>query len=83
MKVRPALFSTPMARAYLEGRKTQTRRLVKPQPRPNHYLQPMWGRSPPPDPTDFGAPGVWREVGPDYPDGDDDERRCPYGGPGE
>ena len=81
MKERPIIFSAPMVRAILDGRKTQTRRVVRGQPRAHLGLQPMHGVSP--DGVAFGDPALWRVVGPDYPDCDKDDRRCPYGQPGD
>lgn len=75
MKERPILFSAPMVRAILEGRKTQTRRVVKPQPHSAHYPQHAEAR---------GAGWVWmaHDDRPTYTFATGDFR-CPYGQPGE
>ena len=82
MKERPILFSAPMVRALLAGTKTQTRRVVKPQP-PEDCGPIDCGRYHPtiidrhgdeqPGPEIFGAYDAWGQWG----------VRCPYGQPGD
>ncbi len=82
MKERPILFSGPMVRAILEGRKTVTRRVIKPQP----YLE-MDGEI-----INQGGPGEI-QYGPEWipvwPHGHRFAGRmlswaqCPYGLPGD
>lgn len=88
-KERPILFSAPMVRAILEGRKTQTRRVVKPQPPSKDWLinvahtgqdVGLWN-----DHGKWrmcGAVGVCREaMGRDWPK--NHEWKCPYGSAGD
>ena len=78
MKERPILFGGPMVRAILAGQKTQTRRLVKPQPERVH--EHMDGRIRVPDGWQ------WRECyGADDGGGFDQilASNCMYGAPGD
>jgi hypothetical protein len=71
MKARPILMSGPMVRALLEGRKTQTRRIVKPQP----AIDGGWE-----------GPPEWALFWMENADGLSPEelaRLCPYGQPGD
>lgn len=71
MKERPLLFSAPMVRALLAGTKTQTRRIVKPQP-PTYKPRAAWFE-----------PGVMGWAPPEVPSQDWHRVRCPYGQPGD
>lgn len=65
----PILFSGPMVRAILDGRKTMTRRVVRPQPTHEHTF---WE----------AAPGDWFGVDEETKTRGG-ARRCPYGQPGD
>ena len=64
-RTRPIVFSAPMVRAILEGRKTQTRRVVSPQPPPDA----VWGENQAQQIDRFG-----RVVFPCYPHGQPGDR---------
>jgi len=73
---RPILFSGEMVRAILDGRKTQTRRVVTPQPSANTAY------------VIAGEDGVRALCisalgNGEYAGGSDPWRRCPYGAPGD
>lgn len=77
MKERPIIFSAPMIRALLAGAKTQTRRVVKPQP-PSECTdftfmpvstETAWRGPGQPVVRHPGPPRLWL--------------RCPYGAPGD
>lgn len=79
MKERPILFSTPMVRAIFDGRKTQTRRVIKLGLPPDEYEMPTK--------CEFYNPTVVRRgeevAGPEvYGVSDEDHGwPCPYGAP--
>lgn len=78
MKEHPILFSAPMVRAILEGRKTQTRRVVKPQPPASNE---HWEVNVCPDCVQFL---VTTDTDPDYENPIHQSTvRNPYGQPGD
>lgn len=77
MNVRPILFSGEMVRALLDGRKSQTRRVIT-SPRPNHpeLVLQDWGNGWAPFCSDDGESANCDD-GMEYP------IDCPYGKPGD
>lgn len=90
MKERPILFNDEMVRALLAGRKTQTRRLVKPQPSNGWSFETADGAairlgfitSSHPKKGQFGA-FIRREIHPGSGKYERDIITCPYGQPGD
>ena len=84
-KERPILFSGPMVKAILEGKKTQTRRVVKPQystPRvPPQHMEPWLIDGEQQYNEDGDKLPMWAGFHPDY-SGEAKWFTCPYGGPG-
>jgi hypothetical protein len=75
MKERPILFSGEMVRAILDGRKTMTRRVIKPQPEDGLHDHDRFPLS-----IDSRLTGWWGVV---YNTGESREWKCPYGQPGD
>lgn len=82
MTERPILFSSEMVRAILAGKKTQTRRLVKPQP-PRGTVLTMNGAGD--RALCFAEPGIGPHLVcvPPTPRSRDHRLPCPYGVPGD
>ena len=81
MKETPIIFSTPMVRAILEGRKTMTRRVIKPQPDHGHkyvhgYILDSTNKQRKRGDVHFGDNKNFLEGNHCY-------RRCPYGQEGD
>lgn len=82
MKERPIIFSEPMVRAILVGRKTQTRRVVKQVPHWQHCGRDImeWGLS---DCYTDDKGSHWLDIQTHVDDNSHDEIKCPYGERGD
>ena len=76
MKERPILFSAPMVRAILDGRKTVTRRIVKPVGNDDAFVLLDHGKGFWPYRSDDGESSITA-------DGNETPHSCPYGRSGD
>lgn len=74
MTEKPILFSSEMVRAILDGRKTTTRRVMKPQPDTTHNGEPYWY---------VGGLRVGHITNPKSERLGNNPLNCPYGKPGD
>jgi hypothetical protein len=83
MKERPILFKGAMVRAILEGRKTQTRRVINPQPLP--YICGRDGKAfMAHNPTHYlNGDTAWTVISRDVANGHNVDTRCKLGMPGD
>lgn len=80
MKERPILFGAPMVRAILDGRKSQTRRVVKPQPYIDGQGNFCWNSRN--FGQDFNGPHIQAIASP-IPSSKTKRVHCPFGKPGD
>lgn len=79
MKIAPILFNSDMVCALLDGRKTQTRRIVKPQPFIDAQGNFVWGNRN--FGQDFSGPHIKKLI--EWNHGGGRVGFCPYGQPGD
>lgn len=76
MKETGLMFKAPLVRAILSGQKTQTRRMVNPQPHEDRMHQSV-------DPPTRGSAGEWTWWAGNHTQGIYHSAKCPFGKPGD
>lgn len=89
-KERPIIFSGPMVRAILAGKKRQTRRVIKPQPESPRGVYDVWPEDTVVEPFSDGTHWGFRwskqqhgKIACDFRDSSGLKWKCPYGQPGD
>jgi hypothetical protein len=80
VRERAILFSAPMVLAILDGRKTQTRRVIRRPLKHAGWTEYVYFG---PSKNDPQCPSMAIECGPDYPDDAGDKVICPFGAAGD
>lgn len=83
MNIKPVIFNSEMIRALMEGRKTQTRRPIKPQPPKESTLHRYYGDESPRPALKNTFGWFMPAAGDLWPCNDDDRISCPFGKVGD